>query len=319
VSEARGQAYAELYQKLDTKDGENDVYKMTKLRERKTKDFNQVKCIKDEADRLLLKDYEIKNTWKEYFDKLFNDDSEKIAIELDDSVDANRRFVRRIQESEVKEPLKRMKTGKALGPDDIPIKVWRCLKDIAIAWLTKLFNTIFRSNKMLDEWRRSILVSIFKNKEDIQSCTNYRGIKLMSHIMKLCERVIEYRLRKLTIISKNQFSFMPGRSTMEVIFLIRQLMERHREQKVLHMIFIDLEKTYDKIPRNIMWWTLEKKLVPTKYVTLIKDMYKNVVTYVRACDGESDTFSIKIRLHQESALSPYIFTLVMNEITKDIQ
>jgi hypothetical protein len=46
--------------------------------------------IKHEADRLLLKDYEIKNTWKEYFDKLFNDDSEKIAIELDDSVDANR-------------------------------------------------------------------------------------------------------------------------------------------------------------------------------------------------------------------------------------
>jgi hypothetical protein len=50
--------------------------------------------------------------------------------------------------------------------------------------------------------------------------------------------------------------FMPGRSTMEAIFLIRQLMKRHREQKDLHMIFIDLEKTYDKIPRNIMWWAL---------------------------------------------------------------
>jgi hypothetical protein len=51
---------------------------------------------------------------------------------------------------------------------------------------------------------------------------------------------------------------MPERSTMEVIFLIRQLMERHRKQKNdLHMIFIDLEKVYDKIPRNIMWWALE--------------------------------------------------------------
>jgi Reverse transcriptase (RNA-dependent DNA polymerase) len=48
-------------------------------------------------------------------------------------------------------------------------------------------------------------------------------------------------------------------------------------------------------------------------------MYTNVVTCVRACDGESDTFSIKIELHQGSALSPYIFTLVMNENTKDIQ
>jgi hypothetical protein len=50
-----------------------------------------------------VKDDEIKNRWREYFDKLFNDESEKIAIELDDSVDTNRRFVRKIQESEVKE------------------------------------------------------------------------------------------------------------------------------------------------------------------------------------------------------------------------
>ena len=46
--------------------------------------------------------------------------------------DTNRRFVRRIQESEVREVLKRMKEGRAMGPDGIPIKVWRCLGDIAI-------------------------------------------------------------------------------------------------------------------------------------------------------------------------------------------
>jgi hypothetical protein len=132
VSEARGQAYTELYQKLDTKEDENNVYKMAKLRERKTRDFNQVKYIKDEADRLLMKDEKIKNRWREYFDKLFNDESEKTAIELDNSIDTNRQFVRRIQESEVKEALKKMKTGKALGQDDIPIEVWRCLGDITI-------------------------------------------------------------------------------------------------------------------------------------------------------------------------------------------
>ena len=53
---------------------------------------------------------------------------------------------------------------KAMGPDGIPIKVWRCLRDIAIVWLTKMFNNIFRSNKMSEEWRRSILVPIYKNK-----------------------------------------------------------------------------------------------------------------------------------------------------------
>jgi hypothetical protein len=63
---------------------------MAELQERKTRDFNQVKCIKDEAERLLVKDEEIRNRWREYLDKLFNDKSEKTAIELDDSIDTNR-------------------------------------------------------------------------------------------------------------------------------------------------------------------------------------------------------------------------------------
>jgi general stress protein 26 len=68
-----------------------------------------------------------------------------------------------------------------------------------------------------------------------------------------------------------------------------------------------------------MWWTHEKKQVPIKYDTLIKDMYVNVATCVRVCDGDSDVFPIMIGLHQGSALNLYIFTLVMDEITKDIQ
>jgi hypothetical protein len=62
----------------------------------------------------------------------------------------------------------------------------------------------------------------------------------------------------------------------------------------LHMVFIDLEKAYHKIPRNVMWWVLEKHKVPAKYITLIKDMYDNVVTSVRTSDGDTDDFPIKI-------------------------
>jgi hypothetical protein len=125
---------------------------MAKSRERKMRDIIQVKCIKDETDRLLIKDEDIKNRWREYFDKLFNKDSGSSSIELDiSSDDLNRQFIRRIQESEVKDVLKRMKEDKTIGPDEILIEVWRSFGDVTIVWLTKLFNFIFRSNKMPDE------------------------------------------------------------------------------------------------------------------------------------------------------------------------
>ena len=108
----------------------------------------------------------------------------------------------------------------------------------------------------------------------------------------------------MTQISTNQFGFMPERSTTETIFLIRQVMEWFREQKDLHLVFIDLEKTYDKIPRNVMWWAFNKHKVPAKFVRLIKDMYNDVVTSVRTSDGDTDDFLIRIGLHQGSALSP---------------
>jgi hypothetical protein len=55
----------------------------------------------------------------------------------------------------------------------------------------------------------------------------------------------------------------------------------------MYIIFIDLEKAYDKVHRTVMWWTLQKHKVSTRYITLIKDMYDNVVTSVRISDGPS--------------------------------
>jgi hypothetical protein len=84
----------------------------------------------------------------------------------------------------------------------------------------------------------------------------------------------------------------------------------------MHMIFINLEKTYDKVPRNVMWWALQKHKVSSKY---IKDMYDNVVISVRTSDEDTNDFPINIGLHQGSALSAYLFALVMDEVTRDIQ
>jgi hypothetical protein len=76
VSEAKGRAYEGLYQKLSTKEGEREIYKMARFCERKTRDLNQVKCIKDEMDQLLVKGEDIKHRWRGYFDNLYNGGNE---------------------------------------------------------------------------------------------------------------------------------------------------------------------------------------------------------------------------------------------------
>ena len=58
----------------------------------------------------------------------------------------------------------------------------------------------------------------------------------------------------------------------------------------MHMVFIDLEKAYDKAPRELLWWTFMKKGAPIKYIDIITNMYDGVVANVRTCGGITDDF-----------------------------
>ena len=179
-----------------------------------------------------------------------------------------------IAREEVVQALSKMKRGKSVGPDGIPAEAWKCLGEIGIDFLMSLFNDIVHSNTIPKEWRRSILVPIYKGKGDVQDCGNYRGIKLTSHTMKIWERVVEKRLRKMVNFGEGQYGFMPGKSAADAIFALRQLMKRYREGQVpLHCIFIDLEKACNRVPREEVWNCLRLKGVTESYVRLIQDMY----------------------------------------------
>ena len=112
---------------------------------------------------------------------------------------------------------------------------------------------------MLEEWRRSVLIPIYKNKGDAQCCENYREIKLISHIMKVWERIIESRLRDRVEISKQQYGFMPGNGTTDAMFALRMLMEKYRKgQRKLYCVIVDLEKAYYRVPLEELWYSMRK-------------------------------------------------------------
>ena len=70
--------------------------------------------------------------------------------------------------------------------------------------------------------------------------------------MKIIERILERRLREQVQIDELQFGFMPGKGTTDAIFIVRQMQERYREKKRdLYLAFIDLEKAFDRIPREV--------------------------------------------------------------------
>ena len=77
--------------------------------------------------------------------------------------------VAKTSKAEVRRELKRMKSGKTLGPDEIPVDVWKCLGEVAVEFLTRKFNKILESERMPEEWG-GLLVLIFKNKGDMKSC-----------------------------------------------------------------------------------------------------------------------------------------------------
>ncbi|KAK3523754.1 hypothetical protein QTP70_009236 [Hemibagrus guttatus] len=233
VSKAKQKAYDELYTRLDTREGEKDLYRLARQRDRDGKDVQQVRVIKDRDERVLTSEESVQRRWKEYFEELMNEENERAKrVEGVNSVEQK---VDKIRKDEVRKALKRMKSGKAVGPDNILVEVWKCLGEAAVEFLSSLFNRVLESERMPEEWRRN------------------------------------------------------------------------------------LEKAYDRVPKEELWYCMRKSGVAEKYVRVVQDMYERSRTVVRCAVGQTEEFNVEVGVHQGSALSPFLFAIVMDQLSEEVR
>ena len=149
-----------------------------------------------------------------------------------------------------------MKCGKAPGIDDISADIIKAGGRALSTRLHKLFIEIWEQEETIDDWSTAIIIRLFENKGDKRDCGNYPGISLLPITSKIFSRLILNRVQNQLgkQIMEQQAGFQPNRSTIDHIFTLNLVMEKIRDyNKSLYLCFIDIQKAYNSINREILW------------------------------------------------------------------
>ena len=228
----------------------------------------RTQMIRSKDGRLLIGEDEVKGRWKEYFQELLNrpepdeplQEPERDEQEVDNAMEE-------LEDTEIRKAIKRLKNNKATGIDGINAELMKYGGEAMEEELLVLYKKIWREMTILDEWHEGIYVPLHK-KHDRHDCVNYRGLCLLTigyEILSsiLCQKLLPHYLR---IIGDYQAGFVPGKSTVDNIFILRQLTEKYREygQSSWH-VFIDYRQAYDSVHRPSLWVILQQFQVPQSW------------------------------------------------------
>jgi len=196
---------------------------------------------------LVADSHSIVARWRNYFSQLFNVHGVKDVRQAE--IQTAEPLVPEPSASEVELAIDKVKSHKSPGIVQTPAELIKAGGRIFCLVINKLITSIWRKEKLPEEWKESIIIPIHK-KGDETDCNNYRGISILPTTYKilsniLLSRVIPYAKE---IIADHQCGFRRNRSTVDHMFCIRQILEKKWEyNETVHQLFIDFKKAYDSI------------------------------------------------------------------------
>lgn len=283
---------------------------------------NKSQYITSKDGRTLSEKVDIMKRWKEYFVELLNaeqTDNQNKEEEDTERVEEDNEQEEEFSPNEIIEAIKMLKRGKAAGHDGITSEMLKLLGTNGIEMITTLMNKISEESTIPTEWELGIILPIHKkgNKRD---CNNYRGVTLLSNVSKIYERLLDNRLKTKieSQLEESQSGFRKGRGIQDHIFTIKQLIEKHFNNDI-YVAFIDLQKAFDSVPRELIWDSLKRRGIKNRLRKNIASLYKNTRNYVRTNNTESEEFVTKEGVRQGGVLSPTLFNIILDDVTKEVK
>ena len=222
---------------------------------------------------------------------------------------------------ELSEAIREISSGKAPGLNGIPAEIFKCGVSKLLDTLHQLLCKCWELGSVPQDMRDSSINNLYKNKGDRSDRNYYRGISLLCIAGKLFARVALHRLRKLAdrVYPESQCGFRPNRSTVDMIFSLRQLQEKCREQqRPLFIAFIDLTKAFDMVSREGLFDILHLIGCPPKLLNFIKYFHDGSRGTVKFDGSSSEAFDINICVKQGCVhvLAPTLFTIFFSILLK---
>lgn len=256
--------------------------------------------------------------WEKYFEKLYSATETKTPTRIEHPENDNHPQDRTIPLEKIQKIVTKLKNRKAPGIDEITNEMIKHGGDALLTELQFLFNKILAVKDIPSEWRGSILIPIFKKGEKTDP-KNYRGISLMSAVMKLFTKILAEEVVS-TGICEEQQGFRNNRSAIDAIFIIRQITEKAIEfSKVAFMCFVDLTQAFDRVRLADVLALLQKRNIHPNTIRTIEKLNTDNYTYVRTANKLSKRIPVKTGIRQGDSLSPVLFNIIMDEIVNEVK